>query len=178
MERIQTEDPYGAQLFYCVQEVYSKTYNLRATDPKCSGEFRGMCIPKNIKRFCRPFNALNSLYGVQLREWHDLIPQKQSMYILSEEFFENPVSVMQETAQFLGLNSFDWTKATNTSFNIARPTSKNAKGLEVSSSVKDYDTLSKSVHDKLYSWFKLYNYKLQSLSFGPSMIQEWNKMNK
>ena len=54
-----------------------------------------MCIPKNIKRFCRPFNALNSLYGVQLREWHDLIPQKQSMYILSEEFFEKPVFVQK-----------------------------------------------------------------------------------
>ncbi len=51
-------------------------------------------------------------YAKQLKEWFKYFSKDQFLFIKSEEFFENPVSVLDEVCMFLGVTSFTPTDIT------------------------------------------------------------------
>ena len=52
--------------------------------------------------------VFRSLYHDQLHRWLRLFPRQQLMIIQSERFFANEAGTMNEVAEFLGLQSFDF----------------------------------------------------------------------
>ena len=52
-----------------------------------------------------------SLYHDQLHRWLRLFPRQQLMIIQSESFFENEAGTMNEVAEFLGLEPFEFQAA-------------------------------------------------------------------
>jgi hypothetical protein len=52
--------------------------------------------------------VFRSLYHDQLHRWLRMFPRQQLMIIQSESFFENEAGTMNEVADFLGLNPFEF----------------------------------------------------------------------
>ena len=55
--------------------------------------------------------VFRSIYHDQLYRWLRLFPRQQMMIVQSERFFENAAATMNDTAEFLGLEPFDFHSA-------------------------------------------------------------------
>jgi len=65
----------------------------------------------DLKNFYFRSYVLRSLYHDQLHRWLRLFPRQQLMIIQSERFFENEADTMNEVAEFLGLEPFEFQAA-------------------------------------------------------------------
>jgi hypothetical protein len=64
-----------------------------------------------LKDFYFKSYVFRSLYHDQLHRWLRLFPRRQLMIIQSERFFEDRADTMNEVAEFLGLDPFEFHKA-------------------------------------------------------------------
>ena len=65
----------------------------------------------DLRDFYYQSYVFRSLYHDQLHRWLRLFPRQQLMIIQSERFFENEAGTMNEVAEFLGLEPFEFQSA-------------------------------------------------------------------
>lgn len=65
----------------------------------------------DLKNYYFKSYVFRSLYHDQLHRWLRLFPRQQLMIIQSESFFENEAELMNEVAEFLGLEPFEFQAA-------------------------------------------------------------------
>ena len=65
----------------------------------------------DLRDFYYQSYVFRSIYHDQLHRWLRLFPRQQLMIIQSESFFENAADTMNEVAEFLGLESFEFEAA-------------------------------------------------------------------
>jgi len=98
-----------------------------------------------------------SLYHDQLHRWLRLFPRQQLMIIQSEKFFENVADTMNEVAEFLGLEPFEF-HADN---RLQR--SWDLGATNVSELPKDYAPMDDTTRRLLTDFFEPYNQQLYRL---------------
>jgi len=90
------------------------------------------------------------IYLDQLKNWFEYFPQKQFLFLKSEDFFSNPQSCMDEFFKFLGISEFEV---------------KNFEKFELF----EHRKMSEDTREKLDEFFKPYNqrlYKFLGTDFG------------
>ncbi len=101
--------------------------------------------------------VFRSLYHDQLHRWLRLFPREQLMIVQSEYFFENKAEIMNEAAEFLGLQTFAFqsAKALQRSWDAGRA---NAPGTS-----QAYPKMDDTTRTKLADFFEPYNQQLYGL---------------
>ena len=170
----------SAESFYkCYHEMVRKYIAIRhANDTLCSDPSlpeHNFCLPREYILSCPQYNAGNSLYFSQLFEWSLLFPKENIKYFKSEDLYEYPVDVMEETSEFLSISPFDWRNVTERTYNIVNPNfagdrlivtgDGSKKGLQIGSGdPSDYPPLDPSVRSQLDALFAPYNLLLSNLT--------------
>jgi len=72
---------------------------------------RRLRFERDLRDFYFQSYVFRSLYHDQVHRWLRLFPRRQLMIIQSERFFENEAGTMNEAAEFLGLEPFDFRSA-------------------------------------------------------------------
>jgi hypothetical protein len=72
---------------------------------------RKLRFDRDLKDFYFRSYVFRSLYHDQVHRWLRLFPREQLMIIQSERFFADPAGTMNEAAEFLGLEPFDFRPA-------------------------------------------------------------------
>ena len=107
--------------------------------------------------------VFRSLYHDQLHRWLRLFPRRQFMIIQSERFFENEADTMNEVAEFLGLEPFEF----QTADQLQRRWDAGANNpLDMP---QDYRAMGGATRDLLTEFFEPYNqqlYRLIDADFG------------
>ncbi len=114
--------------------------------------------------------VFRSLYHDQLHRWLRLFPRQQLMIIQSESFFENEADTMNEVAEFLGLEPFEFQAADQ----LQR--SWDAGASNVFEKPKEYPAMDVATRRLLTDFFEPYNlqlYRLIDEDFGWGNPQ-WN----
>jgi len=101
--------------------------------------------------------VFRSLYHDQLHRWLRLFPHQQLMIIQSESFFKNEANTMNEVAEFLGLEPFEFQAAEQ----LQRSWDAGASNaLEMP---QDYPEMDDQTRSLLMDFFEPYNQQLYSL---------------
>jgi len=101
--------------------------------------------------------VFRSLYHDQLHRWLRLFPRQQLMIIRSESFFDNEADTMNEVAEFLGLEPFDFHGAGQ----LQRRWDLGAGN--VFEMPKEYSAMDDATRSLLTDFFEPYNQRLYSL---------------
>ena len=101
--------------------------------------------------------VFRSLYHDQLHRWLRLFPRQQLMIIQSEHFFENEADTMNEVAEFLGLEPFEFQAADQ----LQR--SWDAGARNASEIPQDYPGMDDATRTILTDFFESYNQQLYRL---------------
>ncbi len=112
---------------------------------------------RNLRGFYVQSLVFRSLYHDQLHRWLRLFPRRQFMIIRSETFFENEAGTMNEVAEFLGLEPFDFHKASQ----VQRQWDLGATN--VLEMPKEYSAMDDDIRRKLCDFFEPYNQQLYRL---------------
>ncbi len=111
----------------------------------------------DLRDFCYKSYVFRSLYHDQVHRWLRMFPRPQLMIIQSERFFENEAGTMNEAAEFLGLEPFEFQSAeqlqrswdTGASNAFERP--------------QDYPTMDDATRKLLTDFFEPHNQQLYLL---------------
>jgi hypothetical protein len=117
----------------------------------------------DLRDFYYQSYVFRSLYHDQLHRWLRLFPRHQLMIIQSESFFENEADAMNEAAEFLGLEPFEFQSADQ----LLR--SWDAGAGNASKRPKDYPAMDHATRRILADFFEPYNqqlYRLIDENFG------------
>ncbi len=98
------------------------------------------------------YNLMSCLYYYYLKRWFEYFPREQFLIIKSEDFFENPEKIIQETYQFLGLPEYKLTEFPKLN-------------------VGYYPEISNKIKNDLKEYFRPHNQKLEDLL---GMQFNWN----
>ena len=101
--------------------------------------------------------VFRSLYHDQLHRWLRMFPRKQLMIMQSEIFFENEADTMNEVAEFLGLQPFEFQAADQ----LRR--SWDAGASNAFELPQDYPALDNLTRKSLADFFAPYNQQLYRL---------------
>jgi len=101
--------------------------------------------------------VFRSLYHDQLNRWLRLFPRQTLMVIQSEAFFENKAETMDEVAEFIGLETFDFRAASQLHRSWDAGTS-NAGEVP-----QDYPQIDNTTRRMLVDFFEPYNQQLYCL---------------
>lgn len=111
----------------------------------------------DLRDFYYQSYVFRSLYFDQVSRWLNLFPRKQIMIIQSERFFESRVETMNQVAEFLGLESFEF----QTAAQLGR--SWDASVSDTSRRPQPYDAMDTDQRKTLTRFFDPYNKKLYGL---------------
>ncbi len=112
---------------------------------------------RDLRNFYFQSCLFRSLYHDQLHRWLRLYPRRQLMIIQSESFFENAADTMNDVADFLGLEQFDF----QTADQLQRSWDAGASNdLE---KPQDYPAMHDATRRLLEEFFEPYNQKLYRL---------------
>ena len=101
--------------------------------------------------------VFRSIYHDQLHRWLRLFPRQQLMIIQSEHFFENSADTMNDAAEFLGLEPFDFHK-TDQLQRSWDAGARNARKMP-----QDYPAMDDATRKTLTDFFQPYNLQLYRL---------------
>ncbi len=120
---------------------------LALEEERIAGEWKKMMDnPRYYSLPCRQFSYLRrSYYDEQLARWLEYFPLDQFLFIQSERFFENPVEVLRQLYDFLGID--DHIPSELRAFNS-----------------RQYAPLSPDLRKKLQAHFAPHNRRLEALS--------------
>mgnify|MGYP005993851927 CR=1 FL=1 len=129
-------------------------------------------------RYCNPHSAMLGAYVFQLQEWISLFPSSLLRVFNSEDLFDDPVAILEEVEEFLGIDSvgMNWENIAGKVFNMANLDSLSGKNVDIVSSQKgkgfaigqfnqssSYPELSDSARKYLETKFQFYNKYLENL---------------
>jgi hypothetical protein len=112
---------------------------------------------RDLRNYYLKSFVFRSLYHDQLHRWLRLFPRQQLMIIQSEKFFENEADTMNEVAEFLGLESFEFQAAEQ----LQRSWDAGARNLF--EKPREYATMDDATRKKLTDFFEPYNQQLYRL---------------
>ena len=110
-----------------------------------------------LKDFYFKSYVFRSLYHDQVQRWLRLFLRRQLMIIQSERFFENPADTMNEVAEFLGLEPFEFDKADQLQRSWGGGVSDHFE------KPKDYSAMDDATRQILSDFFEPYNQQLYRL---------------
>jgi hypothetical protein len=110
-----------------------------------------------LKDFYFKSYVFRSLYHDQLHRWLRMFPREQLMIIQSELFFENSAETMNEVAEFLGLEPFQFHKADQLQRSWGGGVSDNFE------KPQDYSAMDDATRRLLSDFFEPYNQQLYHL---------------
>jgi hypothetical protein len=111
----------------------------------------------DLRDFYLQSYVFRSLFHDQLHRWLRLFPRQQMMIIQSERFFENEAGTMNEAAEFLGLEPFEFQAA----HQLQR--SYDAGAGNTSQIPREYAALDDATRRTLTDFFEPYNQRLYRL---------------
>ena len=178
----------AAVLWACQKSMFFQIVAANETSSYCNPAdkiHQSLCISAEVASNCQKLSTAFSLYAPALFEYSQLFPQENLLILTSERFFERPALLMNQVTEFLGLDQKDWSKVTQSTYNIVNPKrvagSKqhlvtSSKGLQIgqSESPSEYPPLDPSVRSKLIQLMVPYNQMISSLLPGLS-IDHWGK---
>lgn len=181
----EIKDDPSYELLDEYNKCYKKTANIilsaNETSTTCKhGDLSSFCIPDSIRSNCQSNGLQIGMYVAQIYEWIDLFPRDQLLFIQSEEFYEDTVSVMQRVSRFLHIDSvdFNWKDVVSTTFNIINPSSaagskqelftskdgsKNGLQIGASNVTSEYPPLDPVIKDQLNDLLHPFNKALAKL---------------
>jgi hypothetical protein len=112
---------------------------------------------RDLRDFYYKSYVFRSLYHDQLHRWLRLFPREQLMIIQSEKFFENEAGTMNEVANFLGLEPFEFQAADE----LQRGWDAGASN--ASETPQDYGAMDDATRKILTDFFEPYNQQLYRL---------------
>jgi hypothetical protein len=112
---------------------------------------------RDLRNYYVKCYVFRSLYHDQLHRWLRLFPRQQLMIIQSERFFENEADTMNEVAEFLGLEPFEFEAAGQ----LQR--SWDAGASNVLEKPRDYHAMDDATRRMLTDFFEPYNQQLYRL---------------
>ena len=111
----------------------------------------------DLKNFYFKSYVFRSLYRDQLHRWLRLFRRQQLMIIQSESFFENSADAMNEVAEFLGLEPFEFDKADQLQRSWGGGVSDHFE------KPQDYSAMDDATRQILSDFFEPYNQQLYRL---------------
>ncbi len=112
---------------------------------------------RDLREYYLKSCVFRSLYHDQLHRWLRLFPHQQLMIIQSESFFENEADTMNEVAEFLGLEPFEFQAAGQ----LQR--SWDAGARNAIEKPQDYPAMDDATRRLLADFFEPYNQQLYHL---------------
>lgn len=101
-------------------------------------------------------NLERGLYARQLHAFAEAFPDPRQFFIAqSEEFYSQPVKVMEKLQQFLGLEDFDWQQATKGIYNFGQ-----GNGVVRGERGSDYKPLDDRLREEIKRLFQPFNKEL------------------
>tara|TARA_B100000427_G_C15204545_1_gene461870 strand:- start:288 stop:650 length:363 start_codon:yes stop_codon:yes gene_type:complete len=101
--------------------------------------------------------VFRSIYYDQVERWLRLFPADQIMFIQSERFFRDPSETMSQAADFLGLQTFDFSSA------AALQRAWDLGAQDVFETPRQYSGMNQDTRTLLASFFAPYNERLYRL---------------
>ncbi len=111
----------------------------------------------DLRDFYYQSYVFRSIYHDQLHRWLRLFPRQQQMIVQSERFFENEADTMNDAADFLGLEPFDFHKADQ----LQRSWDAGAKNAR--KMPQDYPAMDDATRKILTDFFEPYDQQLYRL---------------